>query len=177
MKKIIPLLLILAIGATQCNTVDEYTQFEMEYQTTVIVPSSLASNSPFDMWTPEVTTNSEAQFAVNDTRKDKVEDIRLRSTLISVTSPESSDFSFLNDIYVYLNADGLPEVEIARKEDIPDDVGSELELTTSDDNLEAYIKKDKFKMRVKTVTDELISEDHEVQIDAVYWVDAEVVGQ
>ncbi|MEA1874069.1 MAG: hypothetical protein U9N51_06540 [Bacteroidota bacterium] len=180
MRNLILLIIVFiafAFFATQCKKIDEFTQFDMDYQTSVTIPSTVGVNLPFDVWTPEVTTNSESQFAVHDTRKDKVEEIILTSTILSVTSPDGGDFAFLNDIYVYLNADNLPEVGIAWKENIPDNAGSEIDLNTSDENLEAYIKQDSIQFRVETVTDRVITQEYDIQIDAVFWVDAKVLGQ
>jgi len=177
MRILILLIVTFSLFVTSCEKVDEFTQFDMDYQTSVTVPSTVGANMPFDMWTPEITTNSETQFAVHDTRKDKVEEILLTSSQLSVTSPDDGDFAFLNDIYVYLSADELSEIEIAWKEDIPDDVGNTILLNTSDENLEAYIKKDSIQFRVKTITDRVITQEYQIQIDAVFWVDAEVLGQ
>ncbi len=168
------MVIILSSG---CKKVDEYTQFEMDYQETVIIPSTVGVNMPYDMWTPDITTNSEGEFSVHDTRKDMVEDIRMRSLDLEVVSPDDGDFRFLNDIWIYLNAEGLEEVMVAWKEDISDDVGSSLDLNTADHNLEAYLKKENIAFRVKTVTDRIITHDHEILLDAVFWVDAEVLGQ
>ena len=168
---------LLMLGFSKCEKVDEFTQFDLEYQETVTVPSTVGVNVPFDIWTPEVTTNSESEFENHDTRKDKVEDIRLTKTRLEIISPPDRDFRFLNDIYVYISAEGLEEKQVAWKEDIPDNLGKVLDLNTVDDNLEAYIKKDKIKFRVKTVTDRVITSDHEIQLDAEFFVDAKVLGQ
>ncbi len=166
--------IILSSG---CKKVDKYTQFEMDYQDTITIPSSVGVNMPYDMWTPEITTNSEGEFAVRDTRSDMVEDIRMKSLNLEVVSPDDGNLRFLNDIWIYLNADGLEEVKVAWKEDISDDVGSSLDLITADHNLEAYLKKENIAFRVKTVTDKIITHDHDILLNAVFWVDAEVLGQ
>ncbi|MEA3447572.1 MAG: hypothetical protein U9Q98_03860 [Bacteroidota bacterium] len=148
----------------------------MEYQETVTIPSTVGINMPFDVWTPDITTNSESEFENHDTRKDKIEEIILEKLRLEVISPSDNDFRFLNDIYVYIDADGLDEKLMAWKENIPDNVGKVLELNCTDDNIEAYIKKDVINFRVKTVTDRVITQDHEIQLDAEFFVDARLLG-
>lgn len=160
-----------------CDKVDELTQFDIEYTSEVTIPASSGIDLPINIFTPDIETNAEQKFQVNDTRKDKVEEINLKTLKLSVLMPEGEDFSFLKSIEIYINADGLSESLIAWKEDIPDDVGDELSLNTTDEDLKEYIKKDEFNLRMKTVTDEFIDQDHEIEVYSVFRVDAEILGQ
>ncbi|MDT7829191.1 hypothetical protein RQM65_10985 [Pricia sp. S334] len=65
-----------------------------------------------------------------------------------ITSPTGSDFSFLNSIKVYIASEGLEEVLIAEQE-VPDGVGSTLDVDVLDIDLQEYIKKDEFNLRIK----------------------------
>lgn len=168
------LIILLSIG---CDKADEFTQFEMEYTETVTIESSSGINLPFDVFTPDVETNSETKFEVNDTRKDLVEEITIKQIDLTITSPSDGDFSFLKSIEVYLNAEGLDEIRVAWKENINNSVGDYIELDLSDKDLKEYIKKDEFSLRLKTVTDEAISQDHDIEVHSIFFVDAEVLGQ
>jgi len=160
-----------------CDKVDELTQFDMEYTSEVTIPASSGIDLPINIFTPDIETNSEQMFQLNDTRKDKIEEINLKTMQLTVLMPEGEDFSFLKSIEIYIEADGLSESRIAWKENIPDDVGNELDMNTTDEDLKEYIKKDEFKLRVKTLMDELIDQDHEIEVYSVFRVDAEVLGQ
>lgn len=105
-----------------------------------------------------------------------IDKIALKSIKLSITTPESGNFDFLKSIEVYLKADGLDPVMIASKTSIPDGLGKVLELETSGADIKEFIKKDKFKLDVKTVTDKLITQDHELKINAVFFVDAKILG-
>ena len=131
---------------------------------------------PFDVFTPEMETNSESTFAVNDTRKDLIEEIKLTDLELVMISPEEADFSFLNSIEVYISADGLEEVLIANLDEVPEDAGNKISLNTSDIDLKEYIKKDEFSLRLNTVTDELMSTDHELEVNSTFFVDAKILG-
>ncbi|MGB5554126.1 MAG: hypothetical protein WBM83_05650 [Flavobacteriaceae bacterium] len=170
---IVTLLFIVLSG---CSKIDELTKFNMDYKQQVTIPSSTGINLPFDMFTPDTETNSESEFSVNDTRKDLIEEIKLIKLELIINSPETADFSFLESIEVYISAEGLDEVKIADQTNIPEDTGNVLQLNTADLDLKEYIKKDKFNLRLNTVTDELISQDHELAVNSTFFVDAKILG-
>ncbi|SFU51051.1 hypothetical protein SAMN05216480_105207 [Pustulibacterium marinum] len=175
MKKYVTYLFFLTI-IFGCDKIDELTQFNVDYTSTVTIPSSSVINLPIDIYTPEIESNSESTFSVNDTRKDLVEEVKLEEFNLTLISPETGDLSFLQTIEIYINADDLSEIKIAWKENIPDDVGTLLELETTDSDLKEYIKKDSFQLRVKTITDEMINQDHEIEVYANFFVDAKILG-
>ncbi len=176
MNKKTILLVILPFVIVQCNRLSEFTQFDLDYETTVEIPSTTGISLPFNVYTPPVETENESEFAVNDTRKDLIEEITLTSLDLTITQPERGDFRFLRSIEIYLSADSLDEVLIAWKDEVPRDIGKTLNLETSSDDLEEYIKKDAFNLRVNTRTDEIIESDHEILINAVFFVDARILG-
>jgi hypothetical protein len=75
-----------------------------------------------------------------------------------------------------MNAEALPEVLLGSKENIPNNTGNTLELDIPDIDLKEYIKKDKFSIRLSTVTDELITQDHQIEIYSQFRVDAKILG-
>lgn len=176
MKKLLLFTALTLVSIVACDKIDELTQFEMEYDESVVIPSSTGLNLPFNLFTPDVESNSESAFAVNDTRKDLIEEIQLTELELTVSSPSKADFSFLKSIDVFISADGLSEKKIAWRESIPEDAKS-IKLNTTDADLQEYIKKDEFKLRLNTVTDEAMSSDHTIDVHSVFFVDAEVLGQ
>tara|TARA_R110002111_G_scaffold148719_1_gene215818 strand:+ start:364 stop:897 length:534 start_codon:yes stop_codon:yes gene_type:complete len=174
-KKYISFICLLVLF-TACDIIDELTKFDMEYSQRATIPSSTGINLPFDVFTPEMETNSESTFAVNDTRKDLIEEIKLTNLELVMISPEEADFSFLNSIEVYISADGLEEILIANLDEVPEDAGNVITLDTSDTDLKEYIKKDEFSLRLNTVTDELMSTDHELEVNSTFFVDAKILG-
>lgn len=171
-----PLVLSLVFLTLGCDKIDELTKFDMDYNTSVVIESSVGVNLPFNVVTPQIETNSESEFAVNDTRKDLIEEIKLKSVDLTITSPEKEDFSFLESIEIYISAAGLDEILIASLEMIPENTGNVLQLDTVDTDLKEYIKKDEFSLRLNTVTDELIAADHYIDVNSVFFVDAKILG-
>ena len=160
-----------------CKKIDELTQFDMEYDAVVVIPSAAGIDLPFNVFSPSVTSNSEATFAVNDTRKDLIEEIKLTELSLTVNSPANGNFNFLESIEIFLSAADLPEVKIAWRDEIPSNGSTTIDLSTSTADIKEYIKKDEFSLRVSTVTDEIITQDHEINIHSVFFVDAKILGQ
>jgi hypothetical protein len=175
MKRIM-ILFLMVFALSQCDQLNELTKFDVDYNTSITISSSDGINVPFEIATPEITTNSESEFAMNDTRVDLVQEITLSHLTMVITSPANGNFDFLNAIEIYIDAEGLGEKKVAWKDDIPETIGDVLELETSDIDLKEYIKKDAFKLRVKTTTDKLISEDNDIEIQSVFRVDAKILG-
>ena len=167
----------LSFITPSCREVDKLTQFNIEYDETVVIPSNTGINLPIDIVTPPIETNAESKFAVNDTRKDMIEEIILTQADVEVASPTDGDFSFLESISIYIRAEGLEEQRMAYRENIPDDIGSTMSLQTTGADLKEYIKKEEFSLRVHAVKDKLITEDYHVNIHSVFFVDARILGQ
>lgn len=170
-------LAIMAFSITSCELFDEATkaEFDMSFTSSVEIPSSTGLNLPFNLFTPEIETNSEATFGVNNTKKELVETVTLTSMNLTITSPNDQRFDFLDEITVYIKADGLDEIQIAYAENIPENIGNELELTLTGNNLRDYIVEDEFTLRVNTVTDQAITEDIDIKVDSDFNVIADVL--
>ncbi len=168
--------LFIVITFYSCDKLDELTKFDIEYSQRATIPSSTGIDLPFDVFTPETETNSESEFEINDTRKDLIEEIRLTQLELVIISPDGADFSFLESISVFISADGLDEIQIASLAEVSDNTGTRLNLDTSDIDLKDYIKSDKFSLRLNTVTDELLSTDHELEVNSTFFVDAKILG-
>ena len=75
-----------------------------------------------------------------------------------------------------MSADDLPEIKIAWNEEVAATGGEQLELVTTAEDLKEYIKKDSYTLRLKTVTDEFLSTDYEINIATTFFVDAKILG-
>ena len=170
------LFFVLIFLTMSCKEIDKLTQFEMDYNETISIASTFGINLPFNLITPNITSNSQETFAINDTRKDLIENIQLTQMTMNLISPEGEDFSFLKSIDIYIGAEGLNEIKVAWNEDIDNSVGNTLQLSTSSSDLKEYIKNDEFYLKVTSVTDELILSDHEIEVLSKFFVDAKILG-
>lgn len=169
------LLLLLISFSPGCEKIDELTHFDMEYEETVIIPSLIGINLPFNLYSPDIKSSSEQVLELNDTRKELVESIYLKSLVLEINDA-GKDFDFLEDIEIYLKADGLEEQRIASLYDLKNEQKSKLEAHTNEVELKDYILKDEFTLKVVAKTDELILSDHPIKITALFFVDARLFG-
>lgn len=176
MKHLIASFIVTLVLLVSCKAVDKFTKFNLEYNETVTIPASSVVDLPISIATPEMETNTESTFASNDTRKDKIEEIKLTQMTLSVLSPETGDFGFLKSVSVFIYAEGLDEIKIAWKDVVPEDAGNTLDLETSDTDLKEYIKKDSFKLKVNVVTDKATTSEHKINVYSKFFVDAKVLG-
>ncbi|MUU79122.1 hypothetical protein [Winogradskyella endarachnes] len=176
MKNNLLTILWALVVLVSCDVVDELTKFDLDYQTNYSIAATTLINTPFTLDTPDVTTESESSFESNDTHKDLIESIKLKSLKLTIDAPEDGDFNFLKEVHIYIDAEDLDEVEIANVYDLENTDSNILELDVLGEELKEFIKKDSFSLRVQTVTDETINETHDIIIDTTFRVDAEILG-
>ena len=169
------ILLFLSLGIfSSCSEEDQEVSFYIPTQVEYTIPSSSAINLPFNILTPEVETNAQAEFSSNNTRSDLIKEVELTNLSFEILSPQGADFSFLSSITVFIEAEGLPEVEVASSNTINPN-SNKLVLQPSDLNLQEYLKKDKYTMRVNTITDEVLTQDHRLEISSQFFVLADLI--
>ncbi|HMV14769.1 MAG TPA: hypothetical protein PKK18_06705 [Chitinophagales bacterium] len=161
---------------SSCKLIDKLTKFDVNYSTNYTIPASLVPGILGDIFTPDITTNSEQIFTNNNTKADLLEQVNLKSLQLTITSPSGKTFDFLKSASVFVSADGLPEVKIAYIDNIDDSVGNSISLNATGVELKEYLKKSKIKIRVANTTDKIVSENVTIKIDAVFFVDAKILG-
>ncbi|WP_405293421.1 hypothetical protein [Algibacter sp. Ld11] len=167
---------LLLTFIVSCDALDELTKFEINYTESVVIQSTTLVDIPFVMETPEVTTNSESTFENNNTKKDLIEAINLTDMELELTSPEEGNFNFLNSINIYISAEDEEEILIAWIDEVPETTDNSLLLDTTSEDLKVYIKSDTYTLRVEAVIDELISENHNIDVNSTFFVDAKIFG-
>ncbi|MFT3703245.1 MAG: hypothetical protein QM802_12785 [Agriterribacter sp.] len=176
MKKVMAALLLATTIFASCKKLKDLTKFDLNYNTQTTIQAGVATALPFDVFTPDVTTESQSEFQGHNTASNLIESIKLKKMNLTITSPNGRKFDFLKDIEIYLSADGEEEILVAHKYDIPDTVGNELQLDAGTDDLKNYLTKDKYKLRLKVTTDKVINEDINVNIGTTFTVDANILG-
>lgn len=179
MKRMMTRFLILGLAGMVlfgCKK-EGFTKFNLDYESTVVIQSGIGVSIPFTVNTPSIATNSESELEVNDTRKEKVQHITLTSLSLEITSPSGQEFDFLEDIELYISADGVDEEILAYVYNMENIVGSAISLTCLQNDFQEHIKKDKFTLRVRTVSDEFNLHDVEIKIKSTFLVDAKLIGK
>lgn len=169
------LCLIIAISFILGGCKKKITQFYIDYTTKITIQSTVGQLVPFSLYTPNVTTNSEAEFESNNTKKEKINSIKLDELKLTITSPSNETFSFLNSIEVFISSPTMVESKIAFSNNIPDNIGNSISCSIVDKELMDFIKDDTFRVRIETITDETIPEDIEINLYTNFFVDAKLV--
>ncbi len=176
MKKNLCIAFVMLIALSSCDAIDELTKFDLDYEINFSIPPTTIINIPFDLITPDITTNSDASFESNNTRENLIESIKLKQLRLTLNAPDDGNFNFLKEVHVYIEAEGIDEVEIANVYDLENNDLSTLELDVLDEELKEFIKKDNYNLRVTTITDETINETHDITVSTIFRVDAEIFG-
>lgn len=175
-KNLISSFVIILVLFSSCKKLSELTQFDIKHNTEITIQAGAAANLPFDVTTPEVATQSESEFEGRNTNSSLVQSVKLRQMKLNITDPDNRTFDFLNDIELYISAEGEEEILVSWKHDIADNAGNELLLETASEELKTYLVKEKYRLRLKITTDKVLNEDVEVKVGSVFRVDADILG-
>ncbi len=176
MKTITLLLTFFAFSFISCEKIDKLTQFTINDQFETTIKAGLATLAPTDMETPPVTSIAEKELTMNNSRIDMIESVKLEELKMVIFDPTGRTFDFLKDIEIFIAADGLPEKKIASANNLADDVTNTIRLTTENVELEQYLKKGTYTIRMRVTTDKIINQDIKVRSTAKFFVDAKVLG-
>lgn len=177
-QKVFPLLLLAtAIFFSSCEKLDELTTFSINHSTSITVKSNtgVLNNIPITIKSPEIETSSEQAFENNNTRANLVDEAILETLDLEITAPAGQTFSFLNEIEIYINAEGLEETLVASRHNIPENIGSTLNLETSGENLQEFIKKEHYSIKTKVITDEALNQDVDIDVQMTFRIKAKLL--
>lgn len=167
------IILVFTVAILFTSSCKKLLTFEISDSTTTTVDANpLPVSVPFEIPTPPVTTNSESEFAQNDTKVELVKEIILKQLDLTITSPSDKTFSFLKSIEIYISADGEDETKLAWDDNV-DSSAKTIELTTTNEALDRYVKKSSYKLRTKVTTKETLLNKVDMKIDFTFQVTAD----
>ena len=168
------LLTVVIIGQS-CKKSILDTDFDLPYQTSFTVPSTIGINLPVSLPSPDISTNSTQEFNNKGTRADLVKTVKLTKATLLITSPSGKKFSFLKSLHLFLSAPVVNELEVAYIDNIPNTVGSSITLIMNDKDLAPFIKAEKISLRSQVVTDETLLQDVTIQVNVTFHVVAQLL--
>ena len=177
MKNKLFILLFFSLVLTKmsaCKKEGKGIGFNLRFEEEFIISSGNPLNLPFNVLLPDVETNSQAQFAQNDTRAENITDIKLTSLGLSILSPQNQDFSFIKDVEIFINAEGLDETRLAYRFDV-NTTEKVLDLIPDESDFAEYIKKDKYSLRVRTVVKSTFNNNIRMKADILFRVRAKLI--
>ena len=171
------LIVLIVSGCKKSEDIlGDLTTFYYDPNYVVDVPATPLASLPIDFLTPQMGTQSDIQYSANNTRADLVKHIDLTQLDLAVTSPTDGTLSFLKSISIYAKADGLPEVKVAYKDEVPANVGGTLLLDITGADLTEYFKKDKYQLRISVTTDEAVTENYKINAHARFEIKANLLN-
>lgn len=171
-SKLIALSLFLAALLSSCDAVDDLLTFTISNETSIKIKSTIPINLPSEIITPDVTTNSSAEFQNNKTKASLVKDVKIKSIRLSVSDPSDKTFTFLKSIHLYISTNDSNEIELAYQDNINSTTNT-IDLICTDERLDQYIKADKYKIRTKVTLKETLTKDVTVKADMKFRVTAD----
>ncbi|GAA3771040.1 hypothetical protein [Flavobacterium ginsengiterrae] len=171
-SKLIALTLCLSVFLTSCDAVDDLLTFTISNNASIKIKSTSPINLPSEIITPDVTTNSSAEFENNKTKANLVKDVKIRSLKLSISDPSDKTFTFLKSIHLYISTTNSDEIELAYLDDINTSNNS-IDLICTDARLDQYIKADSYKIRTKVTLKETLTKDVTVKADMKFKVTAD----
>jgi hypothetical protein len=153
---------ILSLFAVSCNEVDKLLTFSISDEATFTINSGLSIDTPFDVATPDVVTNSSAEFKNNNTDVNLVKDVKLKEIKLSIINPADKTFSFLKSVHLYISTTGDDEIELAFLDNV-NTTANTINLTCTSQKLDKYIKASSYKIRTSVTTKETFGQDIDVK--------------
>lgn len=95
-----------------------------------------------------VPTNSEEYINQYNTSSSLIKEVVLGELNMEILEPSTQTFDLVDSLWLYISADGLPEILVAHQFNIPDDV-RKLDLNTSEDNLKDYFLKETINFKIE----------------------------
>jgi hypothetical protein len=163
---------VLALFTVSCSEIDKLLTFNISNQTTFKIESGLPFNTPFEIATPDVTTNSTSEFKNNNTNADLVKDVKLQELKLTIANPVDKTFSFLKTVHLYISTNTDDEIELAFLDNINANSNT-INLTCSSQKLDKYVKSPSYKIRTKVTIKETLTQDITVKADMKFKVTAD----
>lgn len=152
-------------GQVACDKVNDLIKFGFNIRNEFTLPPNIPINTPFNLPAIPMDYNAEEAFKDNGTRADLVKEITLEYIKLNITEPIGQDFTFVKDIELIFSKDGMDDMLVAWIYDVPDNVGQELTLDVVSQNLDAYLKDDGCKIKLKVTTDKLTTKEIKISSD------------
>ncbi|GIQ58231.1 hypothetical protein Flavo103_13670 [Flavobacterium collinsii] len=171
-SKLIALSLFLSLFLSSCDAVDDLLTFTISNETSIQIKSTSPINLPSEIITPDVTTNSSAEFENNKTKASLVKDVKLKSLKLMITNPTDKTFTFLKSVHLYISTTDSDEIELAYQDNINASTNN-IDLICTDARLDQYIKADKYKIRTKVTLKETLTKDVTVKAEMKFRVTAD----
>jgi len=166
---------LLVLGFEACKKLKKYTEFDVNNSSAFSIPASnYFINVPFEINTPETTTNIQEKIDTEGSASKLLDQVTLTQMNLMINTPSNGNFNFLNSVEIYLSSSTQPEILAAWKYEIPENNSKVLDLVTGNTNLKEYIKDSGITLRVKIITDKVVPYNLDVTANETFHVKAKL---
>lgn len=95
-----------------------------------------------------IPTNSEEYIKQYNTSSALITEVKLGELKLEALEPSTQNFDMVDSLWLYVSADGLPEILAASYFDIPKGLRT-LELETTDENVKEYFLKENMSFKIE----------------------------
>lgn len=138
--------------------------FNVDYSTNYTLVKAAVVGTTIDATSPEIETNTTDVFKNNSTNLDNISGATFNNLTISIVSPAGENFSFVNEVKVYIKGNGMSEELVASKSNI-DQAATSVDMDVEDVNLAEHVKSGAFTLRTSVINDEALDNDLDLQAD------------
>lgn len=126
LKKLIFALILIPTLFWNCKKFDERTKFDVTYINRVIFDSTSTSQETGMVLSDTLIMDFSQDLKDHDTRKSKIEYVRMRLFHVEIDrikSPAASNMNFLKSVEFYQIGEGGEDLLVAKTDSVPNDVG------------------------------------------------------
>lgn len=144
-------------------TISQSTTFTIQPNSILQLPDVLTGN---------INENWQGDFSSNNADVNKIDELKLNSLALTITSPDGKTWGFMQSIAIYIQAEGLPETKMAYIDNIPENAGRTINLTTTSADLRQYVQKNSFTLRIASSARSYNPDTINARADMVFGVKA-----
>jgi len=155
-------LIAIVFSGISCKKIEDLLTFSINIENDFTVSATGPVNLPFEILTPQVTTNSTQQFQNNNSDVNKVKDIKLKTVELRIINPPGKTFSFLESVHIYVSTNANDEIELAYLDNISTTANS-ISLITTSASLDKYVKAPSYSLRTRIVTKQALTQNVDIK--------------
>ena len=161
MKKILIILVCIVATTTGCSTVQSLIKSTFPYTATIIIPASSRTNATISTTS---TASSFDQIFGNQNGTTYIKEVRVASARVDASNPTNQNLGIIRSVKLYIINGSGAEVMIASRNDIAENIGSNLVLDVDNSRfVDNYIKGNNLRIRMEYVLRNSLTSDISVR--------------
>jgi len=163
--------MVLASGVLlltgSCRKVNEATQFNLSYSTTLAVPAaSIIVSTTQDFVSDEIETGTADKFKNENTSQDLIDEVTMTEFKMAA---DSGNLDYLKSIAIYVRGTGLQDQLVAQKTNIPAGQTT-INLDMTGANIKEHLFKPAIRYRATITFNATVTKNQHLKMDQTFLV-------